>query len=514
MAIVEYLDSAAGGRRRFAVKSPVDFSPLGEFDCAGEADIALALARARAAQRQWAEVPVAERARAILKVRDRVLAAREEIVACVIRETGKPPVDALSMEIYATLDFMSYYARRAARTLAPRRVPLHGPMAFMKKLTLVPRPLGVVGIITPWNGPFVLSMNPTTQALLAGNAVLLKGSEVTPASTAMVGKVFRDAGFPEGLVQVITGDGQTGAALVESGVDKISFTGSIATGRKIGEACGRQLIPCTLELGGTDAMIVCDDADVEHAATGAVMGAFMNAGQVCIGTQRVLATPGIYEALVARVTEKCRALRQGHELGPEEDVGPVILDRQMPIIERHVQDALAKGARLLAGGQRRSDLRGLYYEPTVLADCTTDMLVMREEAFGPVLAMAKVADEEQALAVANDSACGLAGNVWSRDERKAFALACRMETGSVTLNDASVVYGLPEAPFGGVKASGVGRVNGVDGLLGYSRLLPVIGGRFGNGKPLGAYPYTAKKLQGLQKAVDFFWGSTLGRLFQ
>lgn len=513
MAIVEFLNTPAGARRRFSVKSPVDFAPLGEYECADAEDIARALAKARAAQQQWVAVPVADRAQAMMRVRDQILKSQDEIVAVVIRETGKCLAEALSMEVYSTLDSMSYYSRRAEKIMKPRRVPLHGPMAMMKKMMVVPRPLGVVGVITPWNGPFVLSMAYTVQALLAGNAVLLKGSEVTPASTLMVEQVFRAGGFPDGLLQVITGDGLTGAALVESGVNKISFTGSTATGRKIGEMCGRLLIPCSLELGGTDAMIVCDDADVDNAAAGALMGACMNAGQVCIGTQRILATPGIYDALTERIAAQCRALRQGSAFGAEEDVGPIIMDRQLTIVERHVEDAIAKGARLLAGGRRNPHLPGLYFEPTVLADCTADMLVMREETFGPVVAIRKVANEEEALTIANDSPNGLAGNVWSRNEQKAFDLACRMETGSVSVNDMSLTFGLPEAPFGGRKASGVGQGNGADGLLNYCHMMPVISNRFGNAKP-SSYPYTAKHVEGLRKAITFFWGSPLGRFFQ
>lgn len=513
MAIVEYLNTPAGERRRFAVRSPVDLTPLGEYECAEADDVARALATARAAQKAWMDVPVAARAAAMAKVRDQVLAAQDEIVAVVVRETGKCLTDALSMEVYSSLDLMSYYIRRAAKIMQPRRLALHGAMAMMKKVTIVPRPLGVVGIISPWNAPFVLSVGYVVQALLAGNAVLLKGSEHTPASTLLIGRIFRDAGFPEGLLQIITGDGRTGAALVEAGVDKISFTGSTATGRKIGEACGRLLIPCSLELGGTDAMIVCDDADVDNAAAGALMGACLNAGQVCIGTQRILATPGIYDALVERIAERCKALRQGSAHGAEEEVGSIVMDRQLDLLEQQVQDAIAKGARVLAGGRRNPQLPGLYYEPTVLADCTGDMRVMREETFGPVACIRKVANEEEALAVANDSSNGLSGGVWSKNQEKALGLAGRMETGSVAINDVSMIFGIPEAPFGGRKASGVGRSNGADGLLNYCHLTPMVVPRFRNARP-SSFPYTAKGVAGLRKAIHFFWGSPLGRIFQ
>lgn len=514
MAIVEFLETPTGNRRRFILKSPVDFSPLGEFDCANAEDIAAALARARAAQRRWARVPVRERAAAILRVRDEVYRRQDEITATVIRETGKPLAEALSMEVYAPLDLMSYYARRAERILRPRRVALHGPLKMAKKLTLTYEPLGVIGIIMPWNGPFVLSMNFATQALLAGNAVLVKGSEVTPESARLAERIYRDAGLPEDLMQVITGDGQTGAALVESGVNKISFTGSTATGRKIGEACGRLLIPCTLELGGTDAMIVCDDANLEHAADGAVMGACMNAGQVCCGSQRILVAASVYDRLVDRIAAKVSSLRQGPEQGAGEDVGAIIWDRQLAIIQRHVDDAVAKGARLLCGGRRHPALSGLYFEPTVLADCTADMLVMREETFGPVVAIRKVRDDDEALAIANDSACGLSGNVWSDNPDRAWRLASGLSTGSVTINDMAVTYGLPEAPFGGVRTSGIGRINGEDALRSYCNIKPIVSSRFASAGPVGTYPYSEKSIRATKRIMAFVWASTLGRLFQ
>ena len=513
MAIVETLE-LAGGRRVLRLQSPVDGSPIGEFPCADPDEVAAAIRAARAAQPAWAALDVRQRAAIVLRARDLVVARQDEIVATVMRETGKSLQDTLSMEIFASLDFMSYYAKRAAKMLAPTKVGLHGMMAMIKKLTVTYRPMGVVGVITPWNAPFVLGINPTTQALLAGNAVILKGSEVTPSASLLVADIYRQAGLPEGLLQVLTGDGRTGAALVEGGVNKISFTGSVPTGRRIGEACGRQLIPCTLELGGTDAMIVCDDVDVNMAADGVLIGSYMNCGQYCCGTQRVLAPAGVYDDLVKSVADKAATLRQGAKLGGDEDVGAVIWDKQVTIIERHVHDAVAKGARLLVGGKRSQALGGLYFEPTVLVDCTSDMLGMREETFGPVVAIQKVKDEEEAIRLANAAECGLTGNVWSGDPNRAWRLAMRMEAGSVMINDMAVTYGLPEAPFGGVKASGVGRVNGTDGLRGYCQSVPVITNRFKMKTLPAAYPYGIQKVATLRKTIRFLWASGLGRWFQ
>ena len=290
-----------------------------------------------------------------------------------------------------------------------------------------------MAVISPWNGPFVLAMNPCLQALAAGNAVILKPSEVTPFSGLLAAEIFKEAGLPEGLFQVLTGDGETGAALCRGGVDKVSFTGSVETGRKVAVACAEQLIPCTLELGGKDAMIVCDDVNLDSAAAGAVAGAFMNTGQYCCGTERVYVADSVADAFTEKVLERVAALRQGSE--GEFDVGAIFWPKQLEIIESHVEEARERGARILAGGRRNPDLDGLFYEPTVLVDVDHEMKIMREETFGPILPIMRVADEEEALALANDSDYGLGGNVWTRDSAKGVRLAERMQTGSVCVND-------------------------------------------------------------------------------
>src|SRR5262249_27194598 len=270
MAIYEAIDPA-GLRRRYRLRSPVDREPIGELECMTASDVAAALERARKAQPAWAAVPIAERAALLRRVLARVLEDHERITRMVIRETGKTETEAFAMEVFATCDALNYYAKNAARFLRPEKRGIHGMFGLMKQLRVVYKPLGVVGIIVPWNGPFVLAMNQTAQAIVAGNAVLLKGSEVTPWSSALVGELFAEAGLPEGVLEILTGDGQTGADLVNAGVNNISFTGSVATGRKVAEACGRQLIPVKLELGGKDAMIACADADSDRPAPGALI---------------------------------------------------------------------------------------------------------------------------------------------------------------------------------------------------------------------------------------------------
>ncbi|HEX5065873.1 MAG TPA: aldehyde dehydrogenase family protein [Myxococcota bacterium] len=508
MAIYEPIASD-GVRRRYRLRSPVSLEPIGELECMDATDVARALERARKAQPAWAALSFRERAEVLRRCLQLVLEKQDRIIETVVRETGKTQTEAFAMEVFATCDSLCYYAKNAERFLRPRRQRVHGVLGLTKQLRLVYKPLGVVGIIVPWNGPFVLAMNQAAQALMAGNAVLLKGSEVTPYSTALAGEFFREAGLPDGLLEVLMGDGQTGAALVEAGVDKISFTGSVSTGRKVAEACGRQLLPVTLELGGKDAMIVCADADLDRAAAGALLGSCMNTGQYCCGTERIYVVGDVYEPFVEKVVAGAKALRQSDR--GESDIGAIFWDRQLSIIEGHVNDAVAKGAQVRVGGRRNPQLRGLYYEPTVVTDVHHDMDLMRHETFGPVVAIMRVADEEEALRLANDSRYGLNGNVWTRDKAKGFRIAERMQTGGVCINDMALTYGVPEAPFGGVKESGVGQVNGKLGLRGYCHLHPMLVDRFGGKTIQGGYPYTSKNLEGMKKFAKLLWGTPLGR---
>ncbi|MDE0884431.1 MAG: aldehyde dehydrogenase family protein [Myxococcota bacterium] len=509
MAILTPLDSGASGRRRLALASPATLEPIGEIEIHTAADVDSAVARARKAQVDWAALPISERARFMYRALDVLLARQEDVLKTVIQETGKPRTEALQMEIFAVGDALNYYAKNAAAILKSEKKKLHGLTRFMKRLRIVHRPLGVVGVISPWNGPFVLAMNPVIQALMAGNTAVLKPSEVTPFSGLLVGEIFAEAGLPEDVLQVLTGDGETGAALCRAGVDKVAFTGSVETGRKVAVACAEQLIPCTLELGGKDAMIVCDDANIDYAAAGAVAGAFMNTGQYCCGTERVYVVESVADAFTEKVVERVAQLRQGAE--GEFDVGAIFWPRQLEIIEEHMADARSRGARILAGGRRNPDLEGLFYEPTVVVDVDHTMQLMREETFGPILPIMRVANEEEAIERANDSDYGLGGSVWTRDNAKGVRIAQRMDSGSICVNDMTMTYGVQEAPFGGRKASGIGQVNGETGLRGYCHAEPILVDRRGGKMSEGRYPYSVKSDAGLQKFIQFLWGTSLGR---
>ena len=498
-------------RRHLQLRSPVTLEPAAELVCANGEDVAAAIARARAAQPAWAATSMKARAAIVERALGIVLEMQDEIIDTVVAETGKARTDAMSMEIFAVADSLCYYAKNAGRFLAPRKRRIHGLIGLMKQLRIVYKPLGVIGLITPWNGPFVLLMNQATQAILAGNTVVAKGSEVAPFSAYLAQTIFTRAGLPEGVLQVLLGDGETGAAIVRGGVDKVSFTGSVTTGRKVAQECASRLIPCTLELGGKDAMIVCADADLERAVDGAWLGSCMNSGHYCCGTERIYVVEQVYDEFLQRVLEQGKHLRQGQHHGWDEDIGAIFWDRQLAIIEAQVEDARAKGASILMGGRRNPELAGLYYEPTVITGVDNRMDIMCEETFGPILCIQKVASEEEALALANDSEFGLNGNVWTRDKDKGYHLAAAIDTGSCSVNDMAMSYGIPAAPFGGRKQSGLGQVNGKKGLRGYCHEMPIVIDRFG-GKLQNAYPYSAKSAEGMRKLMDFLWVKTpLGR---
>ena len=508
MAITTQVESPPGARRRLQLASCATLELIGEFEVQTAEDVCSAADAARRAQPDWAALSFKRRAQYMIRAMKVLLERQDEFIDVILSETPKPRFEALA-DVLAACEALNYYARNTARFLRPENKRLHGMFAFVKRLRIVYQPLGVVGVVSPWNAPFLLSINPTIQALMAGNAVLLKPSSTTPYSGKLVGDLFEAAGLPEGVLTVLLGDASTGAALVEAGVDKISFTGSVTTGRKVAVACAERLIPCSLELGGKDAMIVCGDANLDTAAAGAVNGACALSGQYCCGTERVYVVNDVADEFTRKVVERVSVLRQGVE--GEFDIGALFWPYQMEVIEEQIADAVAKGARILIGGHRNPDLKGYYFKPTVMTDVTHDMLVMSEETFGPVIPIMRVRDEEEAIRMANDTTYGLSGNVWTRDGRKALDIARRIDSGSVCVNDMAVTYGILEAPFGGRKNSGIGQVNGEVGLKSYCHAKPIIIDRFGGKLTIAGYPYSRKKEAMIQRTIRLLWGSRLGR---
>ncbi|MBF4998940.1 aldehyde dehydrogenase family protein [Nocardia sp. BSTN01] len=507
MAIVHPLPTTEGERRTLALDSPVDRRRIGELGVDTTAEVRSAVARARAAQPAWAARSIAERAEILRAAVGVIVARRAEIAETIRIETGKPEAEALGVEIVPACDFLNYWTGRARRDLRSHRQRLHGYLKPLKKLYMQYQPLGVIGVVTPWNAPFVLSLNPVVQALLAGNTVVFKPSEVTPRSGEWVARVLHEAGVPEDVVQVLHGDGETGAALVDADIDKVCFTGSVGTGRKIAAACATRLLPCTLELGGKDAMIVCADADLERAAAGAVYLSMFNTGQVCMSVERIYVVDSVADEFIRLVTEKAAAVTYGPG---DTDMGPLFWDRQRDIVIRHIDDARAKGADIVVGGAADTG-DGLYFQPTVVVGAHHDMDLMTEETFGPVTAIMRVGDEDEAIRLANDCKYGLSGSVFTKDAAKARRIAAQLTTGSVVHNDAAVIYGVPEAPFGGRKDSGVGQVNGPGALRGFTHAQPVLIDRWQPKQESIWYPYSEKTIRNLDGLIRYGFGNKIMR---
>jgi len=461
----------------FETRDPRTGEVTAEIPEHGVEDVQAAVDRARAAYVNWSKLPFGDRLDHVLAVRDLLLDRQDQVVDVICKETGKLEQEAVLAELMATCELIEYYRKHGAKALRPQRVPA-GAMLPHKKAWIVYEPMGVVGVISPWNYPLTLAMTATVSAVLAGDSVVLKPSEVTPLVGLEVGKLFADARSDAGehpdLVQVVTGRGQTGDALVRSGVQKVAFTGSVRTGKLVMQAAAENLTPVVLELGGKDPMIVCDDANLERAASGAVWGAFTNSGQTCIAVERVYVQDSVYDRFVDLVVDKTKALRQG--VGAGHDFGSMTFAPQVDIVERHVDDAVAKGARALVGGHR-VDQPGLWFEPTVLVDVDHTMDVMREETFGPVLPIMPFKDDADALRLANDSSYGLNSSVWSGDAGRAEELGGQIQAGNVCINDCLVNYAVGSLPFGGVKDSGIGRVHGVDGLRAFSNTKSILASR-------------------------------------
>ncbi len=451
---------------KLRVTNPASGEVLAEIPTATAADVQTAIMRARAAQPAWDAIGPRSRARVLRKFVEVLNRQRSEVAALITSEAGKPEVEALLTELIPALDSAQFCSDQAERFLRPEHVQHANPLMKTKKGYLLRQPHGVIGIISPWNYPFSIPTTEVVAALAMGNAVVLKPSEFTPLCALRLQTMLRQAGVPNGVIEVVIGDGATGAAFLSSAqpVDKIVFTGSVRTGKQVAQAAAAKLIPVVLELGGKDPMIVLDDADVEVASSAAVWGAFVNAGQTCLSVERCYVHRSLYSRFVTACAEKTGKLRVGNGALPEIEVGPMIHERQLSVVERHVREAIAQGAKVLVGGERLTNLGLNFYAPTVVTDVDHSMTLMREETFGPVLPIMPFDTEEEAAGLANDSEFGLAASIWTRDRARGEALARRIQAGTVMVNDCISGFAISEAPHGGIKSSGIGRTHGRMGL--------------------------------------------------
>lgn len=488
---------------------PVVFPPLEASAADPERAVADAVARARASQRAWAARTPAERARIVARFHDVLYRRRHEVAELITRESGKPITDAFGVDVLVTLDFARWTAKAAPRFLRSRWSGVAGTLFWRKRVRFEKRPRGVIGVIAPWNYPFFLPAACVLPALATGNAVVLKPSEFTPESGGVLGSLWREAGLPDGVLQIVQGDGRAGAALSRAAVDKMLFTGSVATGRKVAEACAARLIPCSLELGGSDAAIVLADAAVGAAADGIAWARFANAGQTCVAPKRVFVEAPVYDAFVAAIARSVAALRLGSGADAATEIGPLIHRAAVEQLAAQRDDALARGARAVASAAVPAGLGERFFPPTVLVDVTDEMRVLREETFGPLLAVVKVRDADEAIARANASTFGLSASVWTGDRARGLAVARRLEAGTVMLNDATSVVGMPDVPYGGVKLSGLGTMHGVDGLAACVQSTPVVDDRFTAWRQPWTFRYGAAHCAAIEDYGRLVHGATL-----
>ncbi|MEI4280748.1 aldehyde dehydrogenase family protein [Klenkia terrae] len=500
MSLVEDRGTAApDAAGTFPSTDPATGALVAEFPVHSPEDVAAAVARARVAAQAWGDLGFAGRRTRLAAYRGYLARRMHELADLVHRENGKPHADAI-LEITLAVDHLAWAGAHARKTLGPRNVN-PGLLAANHQAVLEYQPLGVVGVIGPWNYPVFTPMGSIAYALAAGNAVVFKPSEFTPAIGTWLAEAWAAAvpDVPDAL-QVVTGLGETGAALCRAGVGKVAFTGSAATGRKVMATCAETLTPVLMECGGKDAMIVDDDADVAAAADAAVWGAMSNAGQTCIGIERVYATAPVYDAFVAAVTAQVAGIRPGSDDGAS--YGPMTMPSQTDVVQRHLDDAAATGGRAVTGGT----VQGGFVAPTVLLDVPETSSAVQEETFGPTITITRVADAEQALELANGTSLGLGGSVFSGSAKRGMDLARRMRSGMTSVNSVITFASVPSLPFGGVGDSGFGRIHGEDGLREFTRAKAITRQRFALPVPLMSFARPAKAADGLARVMGLVHG--------
>ena len=488
---------------------PATLKKLGDVPAMDEQQVGDIVERARRAQRAWAATSFAERRAVLREVLAHVVGHQEEICRLAVRDSGKTMVDAVMGEIFPVCEKLRYTIANGEQDLAPQK--RSSGFLLHKASRVEYHPFGVVGIICPWNFPFHNLFCPVIPALFAGNAVVAKVSEWSSWSGADYVAIWQDAlekrGHSRDLVQIVTGYGETGAHLVSSGVDKVFFTGSPGTGKKVMANASASLTPVVLELGGKDPLIVCDDANISQAADAAMLGVFTACGQMCVGVERVYVFDAIYDRFVREMRGRIESLTQGPPLGHElYDVGATTMPDQLDKIQMLVDDAVAKGATRLVGGHRNKSLEGQYFQPTLLAEVDHSMRIANEECFGPVMTLIRVRDEAHLMELVNNVDYGLGSSVFSRDAAKANRIATKVRSGMAVVNDYGIAYMVQALPFGGVGISGFGRINGREGLRACCYEHAVVTDRVPLGRSFGIHPVQPKTYDLVESAVRVIYG--------
>ena len=470
------------------------------------------ISTAKIAQKSWSKLEVKERVRYMLRVRDHLVQHAEKISEAISKDNGKTRVDALATEVLPAAMAVGYYAKHAKKFLKTRYICPGNILLLYKLSKIVRMPYGVVGVISPWNYPFSIPFSEVVMALLAGNAAVVK----TASETQWVGRILEEcflaAELPKGIFNYVNTPGRfAGSAFLKSGIDKLFFTGSVAVGKQLMAEAGETLTPLVLELGGNDAMLVCEDADLFRATSGAVWAGFQNSGQSCGGVERVYVHEKVYHSFLQLLKKKVEALRVGVEEDFKVDIGVMTTERQVSIVKNHLDDALVKGALVYArSAEPEAKGSSTIFPAMVLTEVNHDMLLMQEETFGPLVGVMKVKDMDEAVALANDSHLGLTGSVWSRNRRRAETLARQIQAGVVTINDHLISHGLAETPWGGVKQSGIGRSHGVIGFDEMTQpqvivhdILPLAR------QNIWWYPHGRNIYEGLLGAIRFLYSSSI-----
>ena len=491
--------------------NPATLEVVGSVPTATADDVVAAAERAASAAERWRAEPLETRRDLLRRVRTALVDHQDELAQTITAETGKPLPEAFANDLLLVAEQLRWLERHAHEVLAPRPLRVGIPYLLHKRVRTVYEPLGVVGVIAPWNFPLAIALSQTAAAVAAGNAVVLKPSELSPLTGAWIGRLFAEAGAPKGLVEVVQGDAEVGAALVRAPhVAKIVFTGSPSTGVRVATAAAELLRPVTLEHGSKDPMIVLDDADLERALEGAAWGSFANCGQICVGVERIFVARPLHDTFVEELARRARALRIGRGDEPGTDLGPLVSERQRAHVEDLVAEALEHGADAVTGARRPSlPLPGWFYEPTVIVGAGATARIEQEEVFGPVVTVRAFDTESEAIELANAQPFGLGASVWTRSAERARRIASRLDTGMVWTNDIGWSYGAGAA-WGGTKRSGYGRLHGEHGLyeLSHIKVVDHDGGRV----PVPWwYPYDERAVDGFRGVLETLHGDGVAR---